>query len=162
MIIARSIWFTRNSNLFDNRVIFSLQYVLCKYSIFHHVSGKHVTLKQEGIDKHITLFYLVSRRQVLTNKSHYFILLQEWQVKEKSRRLNVLRNDGFFRGHLLEIWRGIVRFTNLSDYFCIIGVPRELFNVKYLNKSEDKSQNRSTISTRIIQTIHQILNTKNS
>lgn len=48
---------------------------------------------------------------------------QYWQCNGRVAeccRLNVLRNDNFFRGHLPEILREIISFVYLSDYFCII------------------------------------------
>jgi hypothetical protein len=50
-------------------------------------------------------------------------------LKFLSLMLKVLLNDDFFRGHLLEIETKIVRFVDLSDYFCIFRLPQKFFSM---------------------------------
>jgi hypothetical protein len=57
-----------------------------------------------------------------------------------------------FRGPLLKIFSEIVRFTCLSDYFCIIRVPWDFFNMldPCLHSKIDFKQQKIIISCRFI------------
>jgi hypothetical protein len=70
-------------------------------------------------------------------------------------RLNVLRNDDFFRGHLPEIRREIVRFVDLSDYFCIIRVPQGFFSMlnPFLHSEMDFEQQKIVIRVNLYRRI---------
>ena len=65
----------------------------------------------------------------------------------KGRRLKILQNEDFFWGYLPEIRLKIVRFVDLSDYFCKIRVPWEFFSMlnPFLHSEMNSEQQKIVI-----------------